>query len=183
MGSVVMTEDHLLDTRVLNTLDHGSVVHGIGQDDTVGQLLGQSTQSRIVGNIARGEDQSRGLVVQGSQFILESQMKSAVSGNVAGTTGTGTILAQSGLHGLDHDRVLGHAQVIVRAPDSDLVLGPGSVGARELLGQPVDVVEEAVGLVLMLLVELGLVGSLIVIGLASGGDSMGSRDDRLEGAS
>lgn len=57
------------------------------------------------------------------------------------------------------------------------------MGARELLGEAVDVVEEAVGLVLVFLLQLGLVDLLVVEGLSGGGDSMGGRDDWLEGAS
>lgn len=182
MGGVVVSKDHLLDTRVLNTLDHGSVVHRVGENDASRQLLGQSAQSSIVGNIAGREDQSSRLVVQGSELILESQVVGAVTSNVASASSTSAILAEGGLHGLDDDGVLAHAEVVVRAPHGDLVLGLCGVGARELLSQAVDVVEEAVGLVLVLLVQLLLVGGLVVKSLAGGGDSMGSRDHGLEGA-
>lgn len=57
------------------------------------------------------------------------------------------------------------------------------MGARELLGEAVDVVEEAVGLVLVFLLQFGLVDLLVVEGLSGCGNSMGGRDDWLEGAS
>lgn len=121
-------------------------------------------------------------MVKNSELVLEGKMVGTVASNVAGASSTSAVLAEGGLHGLDDDGVLAHAEVVVRAPDGDLVLGLCGVGARELLGQAVDVVEEAVGLVLVLLVQLLLVGGLVVKGLAGGGDSVGRRDHGLEGA-
>lgn len=113
MGGIVVAEDHLFDTRVLDALDHGGVVHGIGEDDAVGQLLGQGGEGGVVGDVAGGEDESGGLVVKGGEFFFEGKMHGTVTGNVAGTAGTGAVLAEGGLHGFDDDGVLGHAEVIV----------------------------------------------------------------------
>lgn len=57
------------------------------------------------------------------------------------------------------------------------------MGAGELLSEAVDVVEETVGLVLVLLLQFGLVDLLVVEGLSGGGGGMGGGDDWLEGTS
>ena len=168
MSCIVVAEDHFLCSRVLDALDHGSVVHGIRQNHTVGQLLGQSAQSGIIGDVAGREDQGGWLVVQRGELLLQRQVHGAVAGNVAGASSAGAVLAQGGLHGLDDDGVLGHAEVVVRAPDSDLVFGLGGVCTRELLSQAVDVVEKAIGLVLALLLQLALIDAFVVEGLAGG---------------
>lgn len=113
MGGIVVAEDHLFDTRVFDALDHGGVVHGVGEDDTVGQLLGKGAEGGVVGDIAGGEDEGGGLVVEGGEFVLEGEMHGTVTGNVAGTSGTGAVLAEGCLHGFDDDGILGHAEVVV----------------------------------------------------------------------
>lgn len=66
------------------------------------------------------------------------------------------------MHRLQHGWVTAHAKVVIGAPNRDLVLGRFFVGSREFLGQSVDVVEVAVGLVLVLLVQLALIVRLVV---------------------
>lgn len=113
MGGVVVAEDHLFNAGVLDALDHGGVVHGVGEDDTVGQLLGEGAEGGVVGDIAGGEDEGGGLVMEGGELVLEGEMHGTVTGDVAGTSGTGAVLAEGCLHGFDDDGVLGHAEVVV----------------------------------------------------------------------
>jgi hypothetical protein len=66
------------------------------------------------------------------------------------------------LHGLDDNRIIAHTEVVISAPNLNLVLDVAGVGNRELGSETVDVVEVAVGLVLVLLVELIDIEALIV---------------------
>ena len=43
------------------------------------------------------------------------------AGDVAGAAGSGAAGVQRLVHGVQHDRVLAHTQVVVAAPDSDFV--------------------------------------------------------------
>lgn len=106
MSGVVVAEDHLFDAGVFDALDHGSVVHGVGEDNTVGQLLGEGAKGGVVGDIAGGEDEGGGFVVEGGEFVFESEMHGTVTGDVAGTSGAGAVLAEGRLHGFDDDGVL-----------------------------------------------------------------------------
>jgi len=66
------------------------------------------------------------------------------------------------LHSFEHNRVVSHAQIIIGTPNLDLIGDLPGVSERELLSHPVDVVEVAIGLVLVLLVELIVVESLVI---------------------
>jgi hypothetical protein len=105
-------------------------------------------------------------------------VKSAITSNVSGSACTSAVLVQRSpmesaavrvvllyhysLHSVQDNRVFAHAEVIVRTPYVDLVLGVGRVSDRELCRHPVDVVEVSVGLVLMFLLQLCLVEALVV---------------------
>ena len=89
-------------------------------------------------------------------------MERTVSGDVAGAACSCTVSVKSAsfdqltivlrdhggngysLHGISHDRILAHAQIIIRAPDIHLILGICSMRHRELGSKTVDVVEVAV---------------------------------------
>lgn len=66
------------------------------------------------------------------------------------------------LHSFKDDGIVAHTEVIVGAPNLDFVLGIGGVSNREFASEPVDVVEVAVGLVLVLLGQFALVEGFIV---------------------
>lgn len=81
------------------------------------------------------------------------------------------------MHGLQDLRVSTHSKIIIGAPDRDLLVLGAEMSSWELLGQTIDVIEVAVRLVLVLLVQLGSIKSLIVklrslwrSRLSSGGD-------------
>jgi len=57
------------------------------------------------------------------------------------------------------------------------------VGKGELLGKAIDVVEEAIRLVLMLLLQLVLVNAFVIKGLARGRGDVGNGGRGLEWAS
>lgn len=66
------------------------------------------------------------------------------------------------MHSLEHLGVPAHPEVVIGAPDRHAFFRRTSVGTRELLREPVDVVEIPVRLVLVLLLKLGIVETLIV---------------------
>lgn len=82
--------------------------------------------------------------------------------DVAGSSCSSAIGVKSLMHRLQNLRIAAHSKVVIGAPDRDTLFLRGHVSTREFLGETVDVVEVAIGLVLVLLVQLGLVEALIV---------------------
>lgn len=108
------------------------------------------------------------------QSSLEFNSMSVVARDVARATSTSTVFVQSLVHLLQDLGVAAHAEVVVSAPNGDTLLLVGHVGAGKLLGQAVDVVEVAVGLVLVLLIELrGIKGVVVELGEVGGGGARG----------
>lgn len=66
------------------------------------------------------------------------------------------------MHSVEDMLISAHAEIVIRAPDSDKLLGHRHVGTRKLLRKSVDVVEVAIRFVLVLLVKFVLVELLIV---------------------
>ena len=106
-------------------------------------------------------------------------MHTGVARNVTSSTSTMTISVQGAtrrktliyargthekclLHGLKHNRVVTHAEVVVGTPNFDLILAVTGVGDGELVGETVNVVEVTVRGVLVLLLKLGGVELLVV---------------------
>jgi hypothetical protein len=85
-----------------------------------------------------------------------------VSRDVSGSASTGSVFFKSFMHSLQDLRVSAHAKVIIGAPHGDSLILVGHVSAGKLFGETVDVVEVAVGLILVLLVKLRIVESLVV---------------------
>ena len=117
MFHVVMAEDALVGPAVANAVDHRGVVHLVGIDNGVGQNLGQRRQRRLVGNIARSEQQRRFLAMQAGELALKLDMIMVVAGDIAGAARPGAELVNRLVDGLDHLGMLRHAQIIVAAPD------------------------------------------------------------------
>lgn len=85
-----------------------------------------------------------------------------VTGYISGSSCSSTIFIQSVVHSLQDLRISAHSQIIIGAPDRDSLILVGHMGAGELFGEAIDVVEVAVGLVLMLLVQFGIVEAFVV---------------------
>lgn len=111
-----------------------------------------------------------------SQSILQLDGMLVVPRDVAGTTSPSTVGVQGLVHSLKDLGIATHSQVVVGAPHGHtLIHGPG-MGAREFLGQPVDVVEVAVGFVLVLLLQLGIVEALVIERRTTRGRRVGAGD-------
>lgn len=159
---IVVLENYLLRARVTDTLDHGGVVETVGENHTVGEFATKGSQCRVVGDVARAENKRSILSMELRDGVLEFDSMLVVTRDISCATGTGAVLIEGVVHGLEHMLVAAHAEVVVGAPDCDLLLLGGHVGTGELLGQTVDVIEVAVRLVLVLLLQLVLVELLIV---------------------
>ena len=67
--------------------DHRGVVEGVGIELAARQHRAQRLQRRLVGDIARGEDQRGFLAVQLRQFALERGVQRVGAGDVARAAG------------------------------------------------------------------------------------------------
>ena len=143
---VVVAENRLVAARLAHALDHRIVVQRIGEDQAVGDQLGDGRDAGLVRNVARGEDEGRLLAVEIGEFRFEVHDGVAVAGDVAGAAGAGAEAPGGFHHGAGHVPVLAHAEIVVGAPDRD---GPGPRGAvpdriGKPAGQSLDIGEDAV---------------------------------------
>ena len=111
-----------------------------------GQQLLQGGERGVVGHIGRGEEQGRFLAMQVGQLALQLDMVMRGAGDIARAAGARAGGIQRLVHGGQHDRVLGHAQIVVGAPDGDRPgAGVGEVpGGRELAPVAANVGEDAI---------------------------------------
>ena len=96
------------------------------------------------------------------QRRLQLHRMLVVAGDVAGAARSGAVLVQRAMHRLQHLPVTAHAQVVVGAPHRHFLLWRRHVRAGEFLCQPIDVVEVAVRLIAVLLIQLALIERFIV---------------------
>ena len=146
MFRVVMAENmaHCLGSP--DPLDHRGMVEGIGKHHTARQSHRQGREGRGVGNIARGEQQPGLLAVQAGQLPLQQHMIMVGAGNIAGAARAGAAFVQRLVHRLQNLGVLGHAEVVVGAPDRDpsFLLAAKVAGAGKIPAVSFDVIENAV---------------------------------------
>ncbi len=128
MADVVMPPDLLFAAGLAHALDHGIVVERIRQDQAIRQQLGDGRDAGLVRDIAGGEQQRCRLAVQVGELALQLDQRMMGAGDVAGAAGAGAHAGRRFDHGADHLGVLGHAEVIVGAPDHHI--------ARTLRGVP-----------------------------------------------
>ncbi len=146
IGQIVVAEHMTLAAGVADAGDHRGVVQRIGKDRAVGQAAAQGLQRRLVGDVARGEDQRRRLAVQIGQLALEQHVVMVGAGDVARAAGASARQIERCAHRLEHHRVLAHAEIIVRTPDGDLTGAAIAMVARqrEIAGLALEIGEDAV---------------------------------------
>ncbi|MNI46795.1 hypothetical protein D3C73_1012770 [compost metagenome] len=154
IAPVVVGEDVLLHARAAHALDHGGVVQGVGKDHRPRQARRQRRQGRIIGRIARGEQQRRLLAVQIGQIALQQDVFVASAGDVARAARARAIGADCPLRRLDHLGVDAHRQIVVRAPDGDGPLAPVIPGVGPALRQPLQIGEDAIPALLLQIVQI-----------------------------
>ena len=138
------------------------MIHIVAEDNAVGEFGAKGSKSCIIGDVAGAEDEGIFFAVKLRQSLLQGHGVLIVSRNVSGPASSSSVHVESFVHGFEDVLVATHTQVIVGAPDRDSFVLGGHVGSWKFLGQTVDVVEVAVGLVSMLLVQLRVVVTLIV---------------------
>ena len=143
MRDVVVTEDALGPAVAADTLDHRGVVQRVGIDDEAGKQLGQRRKRRVIGDIGRGEDQRRLLAVQVGQFGLEPLVIDGRARDVACAARARASGLERLVHRREDNRMLSHAQIVVAAPDGDVLRGsvglvPDGMGKLALLALDVD---------------------------------------------
>src|SRR5207245_647906 len=133
MLHVVVAEDLLIAMGLTYALDHRVVVECVRQDHAVRDELGQRRDASLVGDVARGEDESCFLTMEVGKFTLEFDERVVGAGNVAGAASSGAHASRGLDHGADHLWMLAHAEVIVRAPDHNVARAVGRMpfGARK----------------------------------------------------
>ena len=146
MIDVVVAKDPLLHSGLANALDHRIMIEGIGQDQTIGDQLGDGRDARLIGDIARGEDQRRLLAVEIGELVLELDQWMIGAGNVARPACPGAKPGGGFDHRSDDLRVLSHAEIVVGAPDDDLLRSLRRVphGMGKAAGHPLEVREDPV---------------------------------------
>ena len=164
MRHVVVAPDPLLHARLPHTLDHRIVVERIGDDQAVGNQLGERGDAGLVRHIAGREHQRGFLAVQVGELMLELDQRVIGAGDVAGTAGAGADAGRGLDHRADHLRVLAHAEIIVRAPDHDVTapLGGMPERVRETAGDALEVDENPIAPLLAQLLQRGREICLVV---------------------
>ena len=92
---VVMLEENPFSTRVTHSLDHGSVIHGVREKDTAGELGTESREGGVVGYVARRKDKCCGLLVKFCKFLFERKMHSTITGYVTSAASAMTVFVKS----------------------------------------------------------------------------------------
>jgi hypothetical protein len=116
MGGVVVAEDLADRARVPDARDHRGVVEGVRIELAARHHRAQRLQGGLVGDIARGEDERRFLLMQPRQLMLQRHVQRVGAGDVARAAGARTLRADRGLHCLHHGGMLAHAEIVVAAP-------------------------------------------------------------------
>jgi hypothetical protein len=143
---VVVAEYLLVGPAVTDALDHRGVVHLVRQHHAARQLGRECRQRGQIRDVARGEQQRRFLAVQLGQFALQQHVVMVGARDVAGAPGAGAAVVERGVHGIQHQGALAHAQIVVGAPDRDLLdtVRAVALGLREASGAPFQIGEHAV---------------------------------------
>ncbi len=147
MFEIVVAEDLALGAGALDALDHRIVIIGVRQDQTVGQQRTDGGDRRQIGNPARGEDETARLAVQIGEFGLQRDERMIGAGDVACAARADAMLGRSRAHRLDHLRIETHAEIIVGAPDDDVLDAPilaVPAGVRKMLGVTLEIDENAI---------------------------------------
>ena len=90
-----MLEENLFSARVTHSLDHGSVIHGVREKDTAGELGTESREGSVVGYVARRKNKCCRFTVKVCKFLLERKMHSTVTGNITSTASAMTVFVES----------------------------------------------------------------------------------------
>ncbi len=139
-----MPEDTLLRATVAYPRDHRRVIQRVRYHDHARHRPRQGRQSCFIRNEARREKQRRLALVQVGYFGFQPFVKIGIARNGAGPAAARTESLDGLGHRIDDERMLSHAEIVVRAPDRHLVSGAVVVGAGEAPAAPLQVREHPV---------------------------------------
>ena len=147
MGDIVVAEDHPLRRGAADALDHGIVVQRIREDEAIREKIGDRGDGGEVGNPAGGEDQRTVFAVQIREVGLELDERMAGACDVPSAARANAVLGGSGRHRLDHLGVAAHSEIVVGAPDGDVLrwrVAAVPKRAGEMFGASFEIREDAV---------------------------------------
>src|SRR3974390_2729474 len=141
-----MPPNDLLAAGLPDAFDHRIVVERIRQDEAVRQELGYGWYSGLIRYVAGGENQRGRFAVQVGELALQFDQRMIGASDVAGSAGPGAPPGGRLDHGADDFGVLGHAQVVVRAPNHDFLgaLRRMPKGVRESAGDTFQISENPI---------------------------------------
>ena len=117
---IVVLPDPFRAPSVTNAVDHGGVVHLVGENDATRQQPDQGAERGVVGDIAGGEEQRRRLAVKIGKLVFQLDVIVRRTRDIARSTGSATGNVDGLVHGTDHHGMLAHGEVVVAAPDLDV---------------------------------------------------------------
>lgn len=138
------------------------MVEGVGQEDTAGKFSTEGGECGVVCDVAGREDEGGGFSMQLGNGGFEADGVLIVAGYVARAASAGAVCVEGFVHRPQNLWVAAHTEVVIRAPGGDKLVGSVEVRLREILGETIDVIEVAVGLVLVFFVEFRAVEALVV---------------------
>jgi len=119
MLDVVVAEHLALVGRGTDAIDDGCVVQRVADHDAVGDLAQQALQRGVIRAEAGREHQCRFLAMPVGQAVFQPCIQLVGTADVARTAGARAVGIQRQVHRLANGGMLGHAQVVVAAPDDD----------------------------------------------------------------
>ena len=109
VGKVVVLEDHFFGAAVSDALDHGGVVHAVGEDDAIGELAAERGERGVISDVAGGEDEGGFLGVEACNGGFESYGVLVMAADITGAASAGAVGVKRFVHRLEDFRIAAHA--------------------------------------------------------------------------
>ncbi len=130
LREIVVAADLLGAASRTHAFDHRIVIVRIGQDQAVRKELADRRDARMVGHVARRENERRLLAMQVRKFSFQLDQSPVRARNIARSASARPHRARGSAHRSDDLRVLAHAKIVVGAPDHDIPLAARAVPER-----------------------------------------------------
>lgn len=138
MSDVVVTEHVPVGRDSPDTVDDGGVIQFVTEHHAVRELPEQALKGGIIGAKTGREDQRRLLAMPFGDASLKLTEKIMRTTDVARPTGTSTIAVDGMMHCRSDALMLGHAEIIVAAPNYNFaVIIVSEMGHRVAAANPV----------------------------------------------
>src|SRR6202049_1209827 len=166
MDDVAVPEDQFFAAGLADTSDQRIVIETIGENQATGKQLRDRRDACFVCHIARREHERRLLAMEIGKLVLELHDRVMRASDVARPARTRAHRFRRVDHGRDDPRVLTHAEIVVGAPDYDVLgaLGRMPKRAREAPRDTLEIGKFAIAALLAYPGECRLKEALIVHG-------------------